>query len=156
MSYAGSVGGTDKRPPAAARFIVHSLVLFFSIVPALSFVPVYPLFAPVLLPGHWLAAAIGGWSLRLIYGLFNAFVAWQTLVIAVWGFTRCGGHPAVWYAALPGAVLVGVAMVMSSAQGLQRRTFGRYSMFFVPVLLITALSLFFFNPGSNSFVSPGC
>lgn len=124
--------------------------------PMMAWVPVYHWFAPVLLPLEWLGAAVGGWTLRVVYGLFSAFVAFQTLAMAQWGFTQCANHPTVWLVAMPMGLAVGALLVLTSQGGPSLGAFGPFGGALIVVFALLALGLLLFNPGLHGFASPGC
>jgi len=57
------------RPTTPWRGLIHTFVILVSLFPALALAPAYQWFAPVVLPAQWVAAAIGGHLMRVVYSL---------------------------------------------------------------------------------------
>lgn len=91
---AGIASGTarDRRPTTPWRGLIHTVVIVVSLFPGLALAPVYQWFAPVVLPMQWVAAAIGGRVMKVIYSLLATAGTFMTVAFVQWSFTRCANH----------------------------------------------------------------
>ena len=136
--------------------VLHAVAIIVAVLPALAMAPITHYVAPVSMPLLWMAGARSGRPGRAVYAALTVVTAAATLGMGVWGFTGCASHPAMSFWALPVAVAVGVAMVLTSRRGATLVAFRPYAAVLLALAAFVVAGLLRYNPGSNDYVSIGC